>query len=82
MILKQLQTLLAKYHVIEIESLNKPFDPEYHQAISKVEEETVTEPKVIEVYQKGFLYHEKLLRPAFVKVAIPVEEKDNLEEEE
>jgi len=75
MIYRQLQNLLKKYHVIEIESLNKPFDPVYHQAISKIEKEEIEEPIVIEVYQKGFLYNEKLLRPAFVQVAIPKEEK-------
>ena len=82
MIHKQMVTLLNKYHVFEIESLYKPFDPLYHQAIAKIEQEDVEEPQVIEVYQKGYLYNDKLLRPAFVKVAVPPLSKSGMVEEE
>ena len=81
MIYKQLQDLLKKYYVEEIVAHGKPFDPAFHQAISKEEDLDVSEPTVQEVYQKGFLYNKKLLRPAFVKVAVPKEE-GNPEEEE
>jgi molecular chaperone GrpE len=74
MIFKQLNDLLKKYNVIEIDALNKPFDPNLHQALSKEESADVTEPTVVEVYQKGFLYNGKLLKPSLTKVAIPVEE--------
>jgi len=53
--------------------LNKPFDPNFHQALSRVEQDDIEEPLVVEVYQKGFLYNGKLLRPALAKVAVPVE---------
>lgn len=71
MIFKQLNTLLQKSNVKEIEALNKTFNPNFHQALSKVEQEDVDEPTVIEVYQKGFMYHDKLLRPTLAKVSIP-----------
>ncbi len=71
MIFKQFTDLLKKYNVIEIEALNEPFDPNLHQALSKEESGEVDEPRVVEVYQKGFLYNGKLLKPTLTKVAIP-----------
>lgn len=75
MIHKQFSDLLKKYNVVEIEALNKPFDPNIHQALSKEEKEDIDEPTVIEVYQKGFMYNDKLLKPPLTKVAIPIEEE-------
>lgn len=72
MILKQLTDLLRKYNVVEIDALNNPFDPNLHQALSKEETEEVPAPTVVEVYQKGFTYSGKLLKPSLVKVAIPI----------
>ena len=71
MIYKQLIDLLKKHGITEIESLNQPFDPKFHQALSKEEKEGISAPVIAEVYQKGYLYHDKLLRPTLVKVAIP-----------
>jgi molecular chaperone GrpE len=71
MIYKQMIDLLKKNHVEEIESLNQPFDPNFHQALSKVEQEELDQPLVVEVYQKGYRFHDKLLRPSLTKVAIP-----------
>lgn len=80
MIFKQLKDLLQKFNVQEIDADGKPFDPTVHQAISKEEDPDVDEEIVVEVYQKGFLYNKKLLRPAFVKVAIPTQEERDTEE--
>lgn len=71
MIYKQFSDLLKRYKVVEIDALGKPFDPNIHQALSKDERDDVKEPMVLEVYQKGFLYNGKLLRPTLAKVAIP-----------
>ncbi|MEN8154780.1 MAG: nucleotide exchange factor GrpE [Acidobacteriota bacterium] len=79
MIYKQFTEILKKNNVIEIESLNKPFDPNIHQALSKVEHDDVAEAVIVEIYQKGFMYNDKLLRPVLAKVAIPLEE-DEVEE--
>jgi len=72
MIFKQFSDLLKKYQVIEIQAHGKPFDPNLHQALSKEESEDVDAPMVTEVYQKGFLYNGKLLKPTLVKVVIPL----------
>lgn len=71
MIRKQFLELLKKYQVLEIEALGKAFDPAFHEALSKEERAGISAPVVIEVYQKGFTYQDKLLRPALTKVAIP-----------
>ncbi|MCP5052150.1 MAG: nucleotide exchange factor GrpE [bacterium] len=76
MIFKQFTDLLKKYNVVEIDALNKPFDPNLHQALSKEESEEVTEPTVAEVYQKGFLYNGKLLKATLAKVSIPMEKPE------
>jgi len=68
---KQLLDLLKKYHVLEIDALGKPFDPVFHEALSKEERPEIIQPVVVEVYQKGFTYNDKLLRPVLTKVAIP-----------
>ena len=72
MIRRQFLDLLKKYQVLEIEALGRHFDPALHEALSKEEREGISRAVVVEVYQKGFTYHDKLLRPALTKVAIPV----------
>lgn len=72
MIRKQFLDLLKKYQVVEIDALGKNFDPAVHEALSKEEREGISQPVVVEIYQKGFTYHNKLLRPVLTKVAIPV----------
>jgi molecular chaperone GrpE len=72
MIRRQFLDLLKKNQVLEIDALGKNFDPAVHEALSKEEREGITQPVVVEIYQKGFTYHNKLLRPVLTKVAIPV----------
>ena len=68
LILKQMLSLFAKFDVEEIESLGKEFDPKYHHAITKCDDE-VNSNKVVEVFQKGYKRKDKVLRAALVKVA-------------
>jgi len=82
MIYKQFTDLLRKYNVVGIDALNKPFDPNLHQALSKEETEGIEEPMIIEVYQKGFLYNGKLLKPTLAKVAIPKKEEEEEDEDD
>ena len=58
-------------HLIEKEkvAIKKDNNP---LILSKEEKEGIAEPMIVEVYQKGFLYNGKLLRPALTKVAIPL----------
>jgi molecular chaperone GrpE len=81
MIFKQLLDLLKKNEVKEIEALGKSFDPNIHQALSKEEKEGIKEPTVVEVYQKGYSYQGRLLRPSLIKVAIPIPGDQTVKEE-
>ena len=78
---KQLLDLMKKYHVEEIDALGKHFDPAFHEALSKEERPDIAQPVVVEIYQKGFTYNEKLLRPVLTKVAVPSAKEDNREPE-
>jgi len=73
LIAKQLAELLRRRGVAEIEAEGKPFDPTLHSAVVSEESAEVSEPTVGEVLQKGFLLHDRLLRPAMVKVLVPVQ---------
>lgn len=66
--LKQLRAALDKFNVVEVNPVGQKFDPHRHQAISMVEADA--EPNtVVQVLQKGYLLHERVLRPALVTVA-------------
>ena len=69
MICKQFVEVLAKLGVTEIDALGKPFDPQLHNAVMHVEDEEIEESTVVEVFQKGFIMGDKVLRFAMVKVA-------------
>jgi molecular chaperone GrpE len=69
MILKSVEDTLAKLGVTEIEALGKGFDPQFHNAVLHVEDETKGESEVVEVLQKGYQKGERILRYAMVKVA-------------
>lgn len=66
--LKQLASVLEKFNVLEVAPVGEKFDPHKHQAISMVEAEA--EPNtVINVLQKGYTLHDRVLRPALVVVS-------------
>lgn len=65
------QGLLSKYGVTEIESQGKPFDPNVHEAMAQVSVPDKEPNTVIEVMEKGYMYHDRLLRPAKVVVSGP-----------
>ena len=69
MIAKQFLSVLEKLGVKEIEAEGQPFDPEKHNAVMHVEDENYGENTVVEVFQKGFMLNEKVIRFAMVKVA-------------
>lgn len=68
LIYKQIVGILEKYEVKEIEALGAEFNPEYHHAIAKCDDGE-KENVVVEVFQKGYIRKNKVLRPAMVKVA-------------
>ena len=69
MIYNQLAGVLEKPGVTKIEALDKPFDPNYHQAVMRVPAEGVPDNTIVEVLQDGYLLGDKTIRPAMVKVA-------------
>jgi len=66
---KQLGEILRKRGVREIEALGADFDPHYHQAVSYEPAEGRREGEVIEVFRRGYMLGDRLLRPSMVKVA-------------
>ena len=67
--LKGLTATLEKLGITEIEAEGKPFDPNLHNAVMHVEDETLGEGVVAEVLQKGYCKGERVIRYAMVKVA-------------
>ncbi len=65
---RQLAQVFEKFAISEIDPAGRKFDPHRHQAISQVESDQ--EPNtVVHVLQKGYLIHDRVLRPALVTVA-------------
>jgi len=69
MILKQFAALLEKEKVEPIEATGKPFDPNLHEALCRVETREHPENTVTEEYSKGYTLNGRILRPAKVVVA-------------
>ncbi len=66
LIYNQIKEILNANEVKEIEALDKEFDPAFHQSITTRKNETKESGIVLEVYQKGYTYKDKVLRPAMV----------------
>ena len=69
--LEALLKIFEKFAVKPIETEGKPFDPAYHQAMGQERTDAVPENTVTQEFQKGYTYHDRLLRPAMVMVAKP-----------
>lgn len=69
MIYTQLKSVLEKEGVCEIDALNKPFDPNFHNALMQEKKEGVESGMVIEVLQKGYMLKDRVLRATLVKVS-------------
>jgi len=66
--LKQLSSVFEKFNLTEINPAGQKFDPHRHQAINTVEADA--EPNtVLQVFQKGYLLNDRVIRPAMVSVA-------------
>jgi molecular chaperone GrpE len=69
MTLKEIMRVLEKFHVTPIDALGKPFDPVFHEAVMREETDAFPENTVCNVLQKGYMIHDRLLRPAMVSVS-------------
>lgn len=69
MVLKQFEDVLGRHGVKSFHALGEPFDPSKHEAMAEQEDATVPVGQVIQEFQKGYLLHDRLVRPARVVVA-------------
>lgn len=69
MIMTQFNTTMEKLGVTEMDCLGKTFDPTFHNAVMHVDDEEKGENEIVEVFQKGFVMGDKVIRFAMVKVA-------------
>ena len=69
--LKEILNIFERHYVKPIESLGKPFDPAFHEAVMREETDEHSENTVINELQRGYLIHDRLLRPSMVVVATP-----------
>ena len=66
---KQLMTTLDGIGVKPIEAVGKEFNPDFHNAVMHVEDEELGENIIAEEFQKGYMYHDSVVRHSMVKVA-------------
>jgi len=69
MVKKELSSALEKNGITKIETLNKKFDPNLHQAMMEIVNNELDEGIVVQEIQTGYMMHDRLLRPAMVGVS-------------
>lgn len=67
--LREMMRTLEKFGLTQIESTGKPFNPEFHHAMSQVQREDIPEGMVVEELRRGYIYRDKVLRASFVSVS-------------
>ena len=78
---KDLVSIFEKNRINKIDTKNKKFDPNFHQAMSEIDDLKAAPGTILQEIQAGYMFGERLLRPALVAVAKKVEKKDNKKEE-
>jgi molecular chaperone GrpE len=73
MIHRQMGELLRRFGAVEVPAEGQPFDPTVHEAVSREESPDVKTATVVAELRRGYKMHDRLLRPAMVKVAVPAE---------
>jgi len=70
LIYKQLLDNLTKLGVERVEPVGQHFDPHLHQAVESTETDEAEDGTILQVYQPGYVFHGRVLRPAMVRVAV------------
>lgn len=70
LIYKQLVDHLTRLGVERVDPTGKPFDPHLHQAMERTETTKYEDGTIVQVFQPGYVYHGRVLRPAMVSVAV------------
>ena len=78
---KDLISVFSKNNIKPIDSLNKKLDPNFHQAMMEIEDDSKEPGTIINEIQKGFVIKDRLLRPSLVAVAKKSNKKDEKTEE-
>ncbi len=78
MISKQIEDTLQKYKIVEIDALNKEFNPKFNEAIEIDMSDNVDRDTVTKIYQKGFMLDDLIIRSARVKVTKPMKIKEEV----
>jgi molecular chaperone GrpE len=69
LVLRQFLDVLMKHGAVQIQAVGQPFDPAKHEAMVQVESSDHETNSIVEEFQKGYIFRERLLRPALVSVA-------------
>ena len=77
LIRKQLWDALARHGVERIDAAAKIFDPHLHQAIERAESSEHPDGFILNVFQDGYMFHGRVLRPAIVRVVVHSDEDSN-----
>ncbi|MEE9565482.1 MAG: nucleotide exchange factor GrpE [Nitrosopumilaceae archaeon] len=68
-ILKNMNSFLSEYGVTPINALGEIFDPNFHEAISVVEDSTLDEGTITKEIRKGYISHDRVIRPTVVEIS-------------
>lgn len=69
LVLKQFKDVLTARGIVEIEAIGNTFDPEFHEAVSSVQDETKGEKEIVQEYRKGYKIGDRVIRHSMVVVA-------------
>ena len=72
---KDIVSIFKKNGIVSIECVNKKFDPNFHQAMLELEDNTKDTGTVVQEIQKGYMMKDRLLRPSMVGITKKIEEK-------
>ena len=78
---KDLISIFTKNNIKPIDSINKKLDPNFHQAMMEIEDDSKDPGTIVQEIQKGFMIKDRLLRPSLVAVSKKTEKKDEKSEE-
>ncbi len=78
---KDIISIFTKNNIKPIDSINKKLDPNFHQAMMEIEDDTKEPGTIVQEIQKGFMIKDRLLRPSLVAVSKKTEKKDEKSEE-
>ena len=78
---KDMLSIFKKNKIEKIDTNNKKFDPNFHQAMTEIENAKVEPGHIIQEIQAGYMYGERLLRPSLVAVSKKIHQKDRKNEE-